>query len=232
MSAGRAVRFATMTLLSVAIAGCGRVTAGDADTRSSLNKPVADAGCGPVASLDFPSDTPDDLRFQRGPTWKPPLGGLSNPTEEDLASLGVDRPSIPAPAATYLQLELLSPWADGAPTADTRLVQVFAPDPVANLSVWDVLLAKGWIVSEGPPRGLTADRARALLAAVGNDGKSVFVQIGPHRALLVHEDPIDEAGSRPYGIHWSDGTRDMSVQAIADPAAIVGYARSLYCSTP
>lgn len=75
-------------------------------------------------------------------------------------------------------------------------------------------------------------------AAAGHDGQSVLaeagaraaeVMLGPHRAALVHADPVDADGTRTYNLYWSDGERDVSLIGNARPETLIEVARALYC---
>ena len=109
-------------------------------------------------------------------------------------------------------------------------MQVFSRSSVNGLSVWQIVDAGGWILSEGPSRGVDASGALAMLKTIGGEGHATIVSVSSIDALLVHEDGRGGASLRPYGLYWFDGFRDMSLEAPANSADVIDFARSLYCA--
>lgn len=205
---------------------CSRASGGDS-SRPPLGN-VAGPGCGPSSTVTMSDDNKPPITGFRGPSTKGPLTGLAV-TWDDARVQPISAMSPPtSPPSTTLKASLLTAWADG-PTKDTRFVQVFAQGSVDGLNIWEILDAGGWIVSEGPIGGGNAPSVKAALDAVGNGGQSATVEIGPNQGLLVHQDAVGSLTSRPYGLYWSDGVRDVSIQAETTSDAIVTFARSMYC---
>lgn len=190
-------------------------------------------GCAKAADQAVPDDSKDPIGGGRGPLAKPRLQGLEvSPDDAAVDALGIE-PLVPpfAPPGTQLRLSLMSPWGDGGPNEDTRFIQVFGAGSVAGLSVWEIVDRGGWILYEGPPRGRDATSVQAVLESLGTKGRSVVIPVGPYDALLVHGDRISsvDGTTRPYALYWSDGSRDLSLEAPGNSAAAIGFARSLYC---
>jgi hypothetical protein len=128
-----------------------------------------------------------------------------------------------------LQTSVLSPWEDGVATPNTRLVLVYAGANVLHLPYGDALAAGAWFITEAPPRGGDLETIKWGLERVGQGDRVIEVDVGSHKGALLHQDPVNETQVRSYGLYWFDGTRDMSVVAVARSNKVIDVARSFYC---
>lgn len=226
----RVGRSALLILLpALALAACGGALGAAAPTQP---KTAPTQGCERATSVVVPDDRKPSSNGGRGPSVKAPLAGLAVASTDAMVLSSGITPLDPrsAPPSMSLRLSLLAPWVNGGPTNDTRFMQVFAANSVEGFSIWEILDAGGWILYEGPLLGRDASSVKAMLDAVGNGGRSAQVTVGSFDALIVHGDARGEGPPRAYGLYWSDGSRDMSIQAVADSAEVIDFARSLYCT--
>jgi hypothetical protein len=95
---------------------------------------------------------------------------------------------------------------------------------VGSMTIDDFLGAGGIVVSEWKSDGQSA---QVVFDAVGK--RAIPVAIGPYDAAMVHGDEISTR-IRPYGLYWSDGSRDFSILSGVDrPETTIDLARSIYC---
>lgn len=185
-------------------------------------------GCGPAAVVTMPTDN-DPTLLAFGPIAEAPLEGLAVTPADPLVEAFVQALAPPEPpAGSSLRRSLLLPWAAAGATDETRLLFVYAQSNTDGLSAQGVIAAGGWILAEAPARGHDALSIQKGFDSIGGQGHYAIVQVGPHQAILVHESAQTPLG-RPYGLHWSDGTRDLSLKAAAPSNQVIDFARSLYC---
>lgn len=114
--------------------------------------------------------------------------------------------------------------ADG--NQESRLRVYLSPQPVQG-TILDFSEAGGLLLVQAEAAGVDADFVAAEIADTGR--RSSTIEIGPHSAIMYLADPVIRDDLRPWHMYWSDGTRDWSLQGVADPQAMVALARSLYC---
>jgi hypothetical protein len=202
-------------------------SASTADPTSTAG-PTLITGC--ETSVVTPmTDLGADTAHRRGGGSQMPLNGLSLATSD--ARAAYIRPLIPPLSQlTPLRASLLAPWSDSGATADTQLYLIWGPADISGLSFGGILAAGDWALTESPgQRGQDANAVRSALDGVGKAAHYQTLGVGQYDAVLVHQDAIPGAQARPYGLYWFDGTRDMAVQAVADPNSVINLARSMYC---
>ena len=125
---------------------------------------------------------------------------------------------------------ILTPWSDAGQTAETRFLVVWGLADTQGQSLTDMIASGDWVLSEMPAeRGQDAAAVESALDSISRTDHYQRIAIASYRAVLVHQDAIDDAGNRPYGLYWSDGIRDLSVQVLADPNGLIDFARAFYC---
>jgi hypothetical protein len=186
-------------------------------------------GCGASDVVVMPTDNDPPVRGF-GQAAKPPLDGLAVNVTDPTVDAFV-RPLEPArlPAGVSLRASLLTPWTTTGAIADTRLLRIYARSKTDGLNITEIVDGGAWVISEAPAAGRDALSVKASLDSIGADGHYAVVQVGPNRALLVHQDGLSTANGRPYGLHWSDGVRDMSIEVLAPSNEVIDFARSFYC---
>ncbi len=206
--------------------------AGSSATAATVVSPsvVTAPGCGPSAVVAMPADNDPTLRAY-GPAAKFPLEGLTV-AATDARAQALVHPLVPPapPTGLALQTTMLAPWTAAGATADTKLLLIYGPSATNGLAVSDIIGGRGWILAEAPPAGKDAASVRRTLDSLGPGAARAYamVQVGPYEAILVLATAPTPIG-RPYGLYWSDGTRDLSLQAAAASNQVVDFARSLYC---
>jgi len=101
----------------------------------------------------------------------------------------------------------------------------YGVDAIGDTATLDDFLATGGVlVNQWKSDGQTA---QTVFDSVGK--RAVPVAVGPYPAAMVHGDEI-QTKIRPFGLYWSDGTRDFSILAGVDrPETVIDLARSIYC---
>ncbi len=184
------------------------------------------AGCAISAAVITASDSEQPV-VGFGSGEKPPLTGLAIEASDPRAAFVHPLAESTSPSGLRLQASLLSPWTAAGATTDTKLLLVYSRLAVAGLNITQIVAGGGWIVAEAPAAGQTATAIEGVLDGMGATDHYAQVVIGPYPGVIVHG---DAAPWRPYTLSWSDGTRDMSVLAIAPANQVIDYARSFYCS--
>jgi len=219
---------ATLAVGASLLASCVSEGGGVAPTGSSSTMAT---GCGVAGDVQLPDHAATPIANMRGHPLDLALAGLVVAPSDPRA--GFIHPLVPTqpPAGLSLQEALLTPWGPDGVTSGTALLLIYAPSSVVGLSSGDILAGGGWIVSESAASGQDALAVQAALDSIGKADHYVHVQVGPHDGLLVHQDARDLGPHPAYALFWSDGARDMVVQADVDTAPVINFARSLYCGS-
>jgi hypothetical protein len=187
-------------------AGCGAASA-----------PVADANFVPVAGRFGPATSAYPLVVETGEI-------ITEETARDMPGTLFPK-AIPAAWDQRLYIRETSDRdADGR--EQTRLRLYLSPEPVGG-NVLEYMEAGGVILVQSPSNGVDASFVRREIADTGRQFS--LLEVGEHEAIVFLADPVIRDDLRPWHIYWSDGSRDWSLQGVADPAALIDLARSIYC---
>lgn len=234
--AGFAVALIAVALLIVlgprSVSDSGR--AGSSPTAASLSEPpdvAGSEGCGPASELvDLAEPTPIDQR--RGQPIAPPLletGELRDYAEASLPSAEFLLPPDSAdgkPVQALLVNGTPADLAQGEP-----MVRVYYGERSVTLDDgFEGFVAAGGIVfEESLGEGRDVAWWHEMFADIGRSPLPPTVEIGPYSGVAVHGDPIVRNDIRPWHIHWSEGGRNFTVVGATSSAALVDFARSMYC---
>jgi len=187
-------------------------------------------GCGPAAAVTMPTDSDPTLLAFGQPAEGPLEGLVVTPRDPRVEALLEALVPAQPPAGSTLQRSLLLPWTATGATDETKLLLVYAPSSTDGLSAEEIIGAGGWFLAEEPARGHDALSIQRTLDSYGPGASRGYamVQVGPYQGILIHESAPTPLG-RPYGLHWSDGARDLSLRAAAPSNQVIDFARSLYC---
>jgi hypothetical protein len=185
-------------------------------------------GCGP-SSVVAPTGSAVPFADRYGYAILPPLDGLSVALTDSRAAFVHPVAARAASNLPPLALSILTPWTSSGPIADTKLILVYSSSSIAGEIQTEMVSSGSWIVTEGRPAGQDAAAVQAAAQRIGRMDLTASVAVASSPGTLVYQDPIDEAGSRPFELYWSDRRRDMSIQAVASPDAIGNLARAFYC---
>jgi hypothetical protein len=184
-------------------------------------------GCGPwdesLVSKDreFPAD------------WSGPRSGW--PTRPSIIETGRDVATV-AEASAAMGRQVVVPAIDPpakrvqtivlTETEGALIVRLlYATTAVTQTETLPEFLARGGIdLSQQSTHGIGAE---VVVDTVGLENVTL-VEIGPYEAALVHGSPL-ETKVRPWGLYWSDGTSDYSVNGAGTSSEVIDLARSMYC---
>lgn len=187
------------------------------------------AGCGPTtAPVADPNFVPVAGRFGPATEAYPPVIGTGEVISEASARQMADTlfpRAIPSSWSHQLYVrDATDRDADGEQEARLRLY--LSPKPIGG-NVLDYMEAGGVLLVQAPTSGVDAQYVSAEIADTGR--RSTMIDVGEHQAIMYLADPLIEDDLRPWHLYWSDGTRDWSLQGVADPGALIELAQSIYC---
>ena len=235
MNGGSFLRAVSLLALALISSGCMAVhDAGGSSYAPALVVPPvssqASAGCGASAIAPMTDPGTASITGRRGGGVQAPLSGLAvTATDPRVAFIQPVMPSA-APVGLPQRLMILAPWSDAGQTAETRLLVVWGLEDSQGQTLTNIVASGDWVLSEMPAdRGQDAAAVESALDSIAKSDHYRRVAVASYTAVLVHQDAMDISGSRPYGLYWSDGIRDLSVQALADPNELIDFARTFYC---
>lgn len=209
----------------------GNLPAGAGSTAIVTPSSQVAAGCGVSARVLVGSANSTPITGARGPSVESPVSGLAVAPTDSRAAFVHPIDPVEGPNGLPLVASILSPWTSDGATPDTRLILIYGSVKPDGLSYRQIINAGDWIVSETPPRGQDSSQVLRALQGIGKPDHGAEVQVGAYSAALVLQDAVGALTQSPFGLYWSDGTRDVEVNAIAPSETVINYARSLYCNT-